>query len=330
VIAFGTTVRRVVLALAVGSCLVGTMAFAQGVGSWRLLQPEDDLLSYLGLGAIYAEAIVVPAGMSADDTALLVACDPQSPVGFEISAFVDAEGDMSLDGVVVDVLIRPDQGSILERRWFLTGGAGYTDAVAFYDDTAELLSLLSDAATFALRVLASPDGYAAERTFQFDVRGFAGALAELRCAQPTADVPASPSGAPATDVWDVIAGEYASAGTLANGLEEVLVVFCRDDGNGIGVDVGAYGAPSLGPSAGVVFRSGSVDFLTTTARLNDYGSYELVDDVAENRLVRNMRLMTDVTVTLRPASGPGERSFTLSTSGFSTALTGLGCYVAPR
>lgn len=329
-IVLGTAIRSIARTLVVGACLVGPLASAQDIGGWWLLQGEDDRLSYLGLGAIYAEPIAAPPGMSTDATALLVACDPQSPVGFEISVFVDPEGDSALDGVVIDVLLRPDQGAILERRWFLVGGASYTDAVAYYDDTAELLTLLSDASTFALRVLASPTAYATERTYQFDVRGFAAALAELRCAQPTTAAPSTPAGAPVAHAWDVIPGEYASAGTNANGLEEVLVVFCRVDANGIGVDVGAYGAPTLGQSVQVVFRSGSVDFLTTTASLNEYGSYELVDDVAENRLVRNLRLMTDVTVTLRPAGGAVERSFSLSTSGFSEALTGLGCYLAPR
>ncbi len=328
--ALGTAIRSLARALLAGTWLIGSAASAQDVGGWWLLQAEDDWLSFQGLGAMYAEATLAPDGMASADTALLVACDPLSPVGYEVSAFVDLQGDASLDGLVVDTLLRRDQGAILERRWFLVSGADYTDAVAYYDDTAELLDLLRGAATLALRVQASPDGYASDRTFQFDVRGFDTALAQLRCAQPAGDGPTTPSAPTTNGAWDVVPGDYASAGVLANGLEEVVVVFCRADANGVGVDVGAYGAATLGASVEVVFRSGSVDFLTTSARLNEFGSYELVDDVAEDRLIRNLRLMTDVTVTLRPTSGGTGRSFTLPTSGFAEALSGLGCYVARR
>lgn len=324
------SVRSLVRTLLAGASLLGPIASAQDVGGWWLLQGTDDWLSVQGLGAMYAESTLAPVGMAAADTALLVACDPASPVGYEVSAFVDLQGDPALDGLVVDVLLRPDQGTILERRWFLVSAVDYTDAVAYYDDTAELLELLRGAATFALRVQPSPAGYASDRTFQFDVRGFDAALAQLRCAQPAADAPTGPTAPTTTAAWDVVPGEYASAGALVDGLEEVLVVFCRADANGIGIDVGAYDAPTLGASVEVVFRSGSVDFLTTSARLNEFGSYELVDDVAEDRLVRNLRLMTDVTVTLRPSGGGGERRFTLPTSGFAEALSGLGCHVARR
>ena len=328
--ALGTAIRFLARIVLAGSCLIGSAASAQDVGGWWLLDGAEDRLSYQGLGAMYAEATLAPAGMTSADTALLVACDPLSPVGYEVSAFVDVQGGPSLDGLVVDVLVRPDQGAILERRWFLVSGPDYTDAVAYYDDTAELLDLLRGAATFALRVQASQGGYADDRTFQFDVRAFDAALAQLRCAQPVGDGPTTPSDPTLSSAWDVVPGEYASAGVLANGLEEVMVVFCRADANGVGVDVGAYGAATLGGSVEVVFRSGSVDFLTTDARLNEFGSYELVDDVAEDRLVRNLRLMTDVTVTLRPASGGAGRSFTLPASGFAEALSSLGCYVARR
>lgn len=328
--ALGTAIRCFVRAFAIVACVVGPLAHAQNVGDWWVLHGDDDHVSFLGLGAVYATATIAPSDVVAGDTALLVACDPQSPVGFEVSLFVAPEGDVALDGVVVDILLRPDQGAILERQWFLATGVGYTDAVAFYDDTAELLALLRSASTFALRVQASSTAYAADRTYQFDVRDFAAAIDHLRCARADADTPVVPDGAPAGSAWHVVPGEYASAGTVADGLEEVVVVFCRPGADGVGIDVGAYDAPTLGPSVEVVFRSGSVDFLTTVADLNEYGSYELVDEVAEHRLIRNLRLMTDVTVTLRPVAGGAERRFSLTTSGFSEALAELGCYAAPR
>jgi len=326
-----------------GIALLCSSAAAQA--GWNVLDPEDDFISFAGLGSMFVEAFAYPDDMDAFDTALVVACDPESPVGFEASLWVDYDGRAAALGETATVLLRADQGTIAERTWILVDIDGFTEALVPYEETDAFLNLLRGAQTLALRVNGAP-GIIADRTFQFDVRGFEAAFAQVRCAAPRVDVPPATPGATspaapapaapaapsqgASPAWGVVPGDYASAGAVVNGLEEVLVVFCRPDGNGIGIDVGAYGAASYGPSAEAVFRSGSVDFLRSEVRANEFGSYELVDDATENRLVRNLRLMTDVTVTLRNPSGGSERRFTLTTAGFSEALSTLGCYQGAR
>lgn len=322
------TVFRVALIVATALCL-GTAAAQSG---WTVLAPEDDVVSFAGLGSMVTRAFDHPEDMRLDDTALVIACDPESPIGFEASVWVDTDGSAA-NRAHGSVLLRVDQGAILERSWLRVDPDGFTEAIAPYEDTEELFALLRGAHVLAFR-LAGVAGVSADRTFQFDVRGFEAAFGALRCASLAgATAPMTSEPAPvAVDggAWGVIPGEYASAGARVGALEEVLVVFCSGDANGIGIDVGAYDTPGLGANVEAVFRSGSVDFLTARLRPNAFGSYEVVDDVDENRLVRNLRLMTDVTVTLRQVGGGASRSFTLPTAGFAGALDALGCFVAAR
>ena len=316
----------------IAAILLVSSALAQTSG-WTVLAPEDDVVSFAGLGSMFAEAFDHPADMQPHQTALVIACDPESPIGFETSVWIDTDGSAAARAHG-NVLLRADQGPILERSWLRVDLDGFTEAIAPYEETEEVFDLLRGAGVLAFR-LSGVAGASSDRTFQFDVRGFDGAFASLRCATPAGaagDAPSSSAigGEAPGGAWGAVPGEYASAVTRANGLDEALVVFCRADTNGIGIDVGAYDTPPLGGSVEAVFRSGSVDFLTARVRENAFGSYELVDDVDENRLVRNLRLMTDVSVTLRRVGGGASRSFTLPTQGFYRALDTLGCFVAAR
>lgn len=308
-----------------------TLPLASAQSGWFVLAPEEDVVSFAGLGSMFVPAFTHPSDMDATETALVVACDPDSPWGYEVSVWVDNDGRAAAT-TYGSVLLRADQGVILEREWLGTADDGFTEAIAPYEDTGELLDLLRGAQVLAFRLSGVP-GVTTDRTFQFDVSGFATAFATLRCATlEAAPAPGAAAGGEpiVSGAWGVIPGDYVSAGASVNGLDEVLVVFCRADANGIGIDVGAYGAATIAGSAEAVFRSGSVDFLTARLQPNAFGSYELVDDVDENRLLRNLRLMTDVTVTLRPVAGGASRSFTLPTDGFGAALDALGCFVATR
>ena len=321
--------RRTRVALTVVALLTLPLAAAQS--AWFVVAPEEDVISFAGLGSMFVAAFAFPADMDASDTALVVACDPDSPVGVEVSVWIDTDGRAAALAYG-NVLLRADQGAILEREWLRMNLDGFTEAIAPYEETGELLDLLDGAQVLAFRLSGVP-GASTDRTFQFDVTGFASAFATLRCAtlEATPASGAAAGGEPSVSgAWGVIPGDYVSAGASVNGLDEVLVVFCRSDANGIGIDVGAYGAATIAGTAEAVFRSGSVDFLTARLQPNAFGSYELVDDVDENRLVRNLRLMTDVTVTLRPVAGGASRSFTLPTDGFGAALDALGCFVATR
>jgi hypothetical protein len=107
-------------------------------------------------------------------------------------------------------------------------------------------------------------------------------------------------------------------------------VYCAPDAaNGIEIEVGDYALPA--PAYDVVFRSGNIDFLRTTATRNQYDAAQLDGDDVEDRLVRFLRGVVDVTITLTPRSGEGPpMTYRVPTDGFNDALGALGCYLGAR
>jgi len=348
--------RRTVTAISL--CLLLSAAGAQGVGAWQV-ESTFDLYSYLGLGSIRVAAYQAPADVAAGDAWLVVGCDPDAPSGFEIAAWVAPAGTYALAGETldVDVLVRFDQGPVLEQRWFLAEGAFLTEAVVPYEIDATLFEGLATATNLALRIVADPASGVQERTFQYDVGGFSQALAAVRCGAPQpapgpapdpfADVPAAPdpfADAPAapdpfadatTDEGgdELVIGAWAfdgQDGMVAASDLGVLAVYCAaDGGNGVEIEVGDYDLAA--PAYEVVFRSGNIDFLTTTATRNQFAAAQLDGDDVEDRLVRFLRGVVDATITLTPRAGDGPpMSYRVATDGFNDALAALGCYVGDR
>jgi len=310
-------------------------------GRWTV-DSDFDLFSFLGLGSIWVEAQQHPADLAAADALLVVGCDPNAPAQVEIAAWAAPFGTIATgDGspLDVDVLVRFDQGGILRQRWFLSEGYFQIEAVAYYELNEALLAGLRTASTMALRIVADPSRSIAERTFQYDVRGFADALGALRCGELEAepDAPADPFADAATSdpfggTDEVRVGDWVfdgDTGMLARSELGAVALYCADDANGVEIEVGDYGLSE--PRYAVRFRSGNIDFLQATATLNDFGAAQLDGDAVEDRLVRFLRGVVDLTVTIEPASKVGApQTYTVSTLGFNDALARLGCYAGGR
>jgi invasion protein IalB len=341
------------------------VATAQGTGSWQV-ESEFDLYSYLGLGSMWVAAYQAPADLEPGDAPLVIGCAPGAPSGFEIAAWAAPTGTYALaaERLDVDVLLRFDQGPVLNQTWFLVEGPFATEVVAPFELDQPLFAGLATADNLALRIQADPASGVEERTLQYAVGGFSQALAELRCGTP--EPPAGPAddpfgdAAPATDPFgdgpdpavggtpdpDPFADGGADAtpealvigawvfdgadGMVASGDLGVLAVYCAADvANGVEIEVGDY---ALSDAAyAVVFRSGSIDFLKTTATRNQFDAAQLDGDDVEDRLVRFLRGVVDVTVTLTPRSGEGPpMTYRVPTDGFNDALAALGCYLGDR
>ena len=355
--------RRLFAALSL--CFALGTATAQGAGGWRI-ENDFDLYSYLGLGSIWVAAYQAPADLDAGDALLVIGCAPGAPSGFEIAAWVapaDAFG-LGTETLAVDVLVRFDQGPVLNQTWFLAEGPYLTEAVAPFELDRPLFAGLTAASNLALRIVADPASGVQERTFQYAVGGFTEARAALRCGSPdpAPEGTADPFGdaAPAADPFgngpdpfgDVPtdpdpfadAGAAAAAeglvvgawafdgidGMVAAGDLGVLAVYCAPDAaNGVEIEVGDYALAA--PAYDVMFRSGNIDFLKTTATRNQFGAAQLDGDDVEDRLVRFLRGVVDVTITLTPRSGEGApMTYRVPTDGFNDALAALGCYVGDR
>lgn len=293
---------------------------AQGTGAWNV-ESEFDLFSYLGLGSIWVAAYQHPDDLPTNDAVLIVGCDDQSPNGYEISAWVaaepfpvppTAEGDAS-------VLLRFDQGPVATQTWFLTGEIGVQEAVAYFEHNEALFAGLAGAANLALRVQADPASGVPERTFQYDVRGFSAALAQLTCGTAPAADPSAPDAIGSWSPADEAAGIFSAVAEGAIGL------YCVEGGNGVEIDVGPYGLAE-GDVYDATFRSGSVDFLTTPVTVGPFAAAQIPDDATEERLIRFLRGVLDLTVRMEPRrAGLPAIAFTTETSGFNDAFAALGC-----
>lgn len=310
-------------------------ARAQGTGAWNV-DSEFDFFSYNGLGSIWLTAYQFPDGMTVDDAVLVVGCDPASTNGFEISAWVAPTPFEVPEGFSDEVamLVRFDRGQILEQTWFLSDAIGVQEAVAYYDENEVLFAGLRQAANLALRVQADPANGVPERTFQFEVGGFSAALAALTCGEAPdvgdgedaggmQDAPA-PIGTWTFEVADGSRGmlAYPSEGAGA------FAIYCGDAGNGIEIDVGPYDLVQ-GDVYDVAFSSGSnVDFvfLAGTATVGPYAAPQLDGDDVEERLIRFLRGLVDLKITLTPRrAGAAALAFTVPTTGFNEAFATLGC-----
>lgn len=309
-------------------------------GRWTI-DSDFDLYSFAGLGSISTAATQHPSDLDAADALLVIGCDPNAPLGFEVTAWVAPlttyvfDGPGALDDVDVATLVRFDQGPVLRQIWFLAEGYFQAEAVAYYDLNAALLEGLAAASTMALRIEGDPSRDLSERTFQYDVRGFTSALEQLRCGadgaepeppfDPFADAPD-----PSDDVERV--GDWTfdgEAGIVAQSDEGSVALYCAADANGVEIAVGDYAL--TGATFDVGFRSGSIDFLRATATLNDFRAAQLDGDDVEDRLVRFLRGVVDLTVRIDPTTGPGSgMTFTVPTVGFNDALKRLGCYRGGR
>jgi hypothetical protein len=184
--------------LLVALLLVLGSVYAQN-GGWNV-DSDFDLYSFGGLGSVWTTAQQHPADVAPADAALVVGCDRVAPFGVEISAWVaplgtTAFGPATSASLDVEVMVRFDQGPILRQTWFVAEGYFQTEAVAYYDLNETLLAGMADATTMALRIRADPARGVQERTFVYDVRGFALALARLTCAD---DEPPPATAPPAT------------------------------------------------------------------------------------------------------------------------------------
>lgn len=308
--------RRIVCFLAL--LLASPAALAQATGNWTV-ESESDLFSYLGLGSIWLEAYQHPDDQPTSDAVLVVGCDPGSPNGYEVSAWVatdpfpvtpSATGD-------VEVLVRFDQGAIATQTWFLTNEIGVQEVVAYYEHNEVLFAGLEGAANLAMRVQANPADGVPERTFQYDVRGFAAALAQLRCGTP----PEEPTGGDFGDWFRADEG----LGVFAPGDDGAIGVYCVEGGNGVEIDVGPYDLQP-GDVYDLTFRSGTVDFMSTPATVGPFLAAQLPDDATEERLLRFLRGVVDVTVTMVPRrAGLDTIVFTAPTTGFADAFAAIGC-----
>jgi hypothetical protein len=334
--------------LLVALLLVLGSVYAQN-GGWNV-DSDFDLYSFGGLGSVWTTAQQHPADVAPADAALVVGCDRAAPFGVEISAWVaplgtTAFGPATSASLDVEVMVRFDQGPILRQTWFVAEGYFQTEAVAYYDLNETLLAGMADATTMALRIRADPARGVQERTFVYDVRGFALALARLTCADdepppataPPATAPTTPD--PFADAADdTVEDDLArigawtfdgTAGMSASDATGAISLYCAGDGNGIEVEVGDYAL--TGDAYEVRFRSGSIDFLTATAARNEFDAAQLDDDGLEDRLVRFLRGVVDLTITISPTSGAGRAmTYTVATVGFNDALTRLGCYRGGR
>jgi len=335
------------------------LATAQGTGSWQV-ESEFDLYSYLGLGSMWVAAYQAPADLEPDDAPLVIGCAPGAASGFEIAAWAAPTGTYALgaEPLDVDVLVRFDQGPVLNQRWFLVEGPFATEVVAPFELDQPLFAGLATAGNLALRIQADPASGVQERTFQYAIDGFSQALAELRCGIP--DPPNGPAADPFGDAGPAadpfgngsdpvgdettepdpfadaaadeaqVVGAWAfdgADGMVASGDLGVLAVYCAPDAaNGVEIEVGDYALAD--PAYEVVFRSGNIDFLKTTATRNQFDAAQLDGDDVEDRLVRFLRGVVDVTITLTPRSGEGPpMTYRVPTDGFNDALAALACYV---
>jgi hypothetical protein len=115
----------------------------------------------------------------------------------------------------------------------------------------------------------------------------------------------------------------------ASGVLGGIALYCAGDGNGIEIEVGDYAL--TGDTYEVRFRSGNIEFLTATAVRNAYDAAQLSDDGLEDRLVRFLRGVIDLTVAIDPAAGAAPTlTYTVPTDGFNDAFARLGCYRGGR
>jgi len=305
-------------------------ASAQGSGGWRI-DREFDTYSYLGLGSLSTAAFQAPADLPPGDALLVVGCDPSGPLGVEIAAWIAPAGVFALNDEVheVTMLVRFDQQPVLAQSWFLAEGFFATEAVARFVHNEPLVGEMVQATTMSLRIQADPARGIEERTLQYDVRGFQEAFAELRCGEPEWAAFGTPEDGP------LQVGDWAfdgPDGMVAAGASGSLALYCAPpgsgDANGIEIEVGDYALTA--PAYDLVFRSGNVDFLRTTASLNPFAAAQLDGDDVEDRLVRFLRGVVDVTVTLTPTSSGPPMVITVPTRGFTEALARLGCYTGGR
>lgn len=314
-------------------------------GGWTV-ESDFDLFSYNGLGSIWLPAYQHPDDLPVEDALLVVGCDPNAPNGYEVSAWVaSAPFDVTADFTgEVSVLVRFDQGPVLTQTWFLADSIGVQEAVAFYDVNDALFAGLAQARTLAVRVQADVATGVPERTLQYDVSGFSAALAQLRCGEVPAGSPnGAPEGAPEGTAEDAaptavepttigawrIDDDDGLVGMLAIAADGagVIGVYCSDAGNGIEIDVGTYGLAE-GDVYDVTFRSGNIDFLTATATVGPFEAPQLDGDDVEERLVRFLRGVVDLTVTLTPRRSGGAAvpfAFATPTLGFNDAFAAIGC-----
>jgi hypothetical protein len=302
------------------TALLLSVGHAQGTGAWTV-ESEFDLFSYLGLGSIWVAAYQHPDDLPTNDAVLVVGCDDQSPNGFEVTAWVAATPfpvTASADGDV-SVLVRFDQGAVATQTWFLTDEIGVQEAVAYYEHNDALFAGLASATNLALRVVADPAAGVPERTFQYDVRGFTEALERLTCGT----APEASSSTPdAIGSW---APTEDGTGIFSAVTDGAIGLYCVEAGNGVEIDVGPYGLTE-GDVYDATFRSGSVDFLTTPVTVGPFAAAQLPDDATEERLIRFLRGVVDVTVRMEPRSaGLPSIVFTTETTGFNDAFGALGC-----
>ena len=302
------------------TALLLSLAHAQGSGAWNV-ESEFDLFSYLGLGSIWVSAYQHPDDLPTNDAVLVIGCDDQSPTGYEVSAWVASTPfpvGGSDDGEV-SMLVRFDQGPIETQTWFLTSEIGVQEAVAYYEYNEALFAGLEGAANLALRVQADPAAGVPERTFQYDVRGFSAALAQLTCGTSAA---LDPSTSDAIGSWSPAEDAAGIFSAVADG---AIGLYCVEVGNGVEIDVGPYGLGE-GDVYDATFRSGTVDFLTTPVTVGPFAAAQIPDDATEERLIRFLRGVVDVTVRMEPrrADLPAI-TFTTATTGFNDAFGALGC-----
>lgn len=305
-------------------------ASAQGSNGWRV-ESEFDPYSYLGRGSLSLPAAQAPSDLPPGDALLVVGCDPAGPLGVEITAWIAPAGHYSLGDDIRDVtvLVRFDMQPVVTQYWFLTEGFFATEAVVRYEHNEALVSGLMGAKTMALRIQADPARGVEERTLQYDVRGFETAFAELRCDGTERAAPGMADDGP------LQVGDWTFDGLdgmVTAGPTGSLALYCAatdsGDANGVEIEVGDYALAA--PAYDLVFRSGNVDFLRTTASLNAFAAAQLDGDDVEDRLVRFLRGVIDVTVTLTPTTGGDAMAITVPTRGFSEALARLGCYTGGR
>lgn len=308
------------IAILVAALLAASATLAQGTGAWNV-ESEADLFSFRGLGSAWLQAHQHPTDQPAADAVLVIGCDPESPNGYEVSAWVAASAFPLTPAASgeVEVLVRFDQGPIATQTWFLNADIGVQEAVAYYEFNEALFAGLASAGNLALRVQADAAAGVPERTFQYDVRGFVPALAQLRCGE-------APE---ASDLDDGAIGDWLVTdegdGIFSPTDFGAVGIYCVAGGNGIEIDVGPYDLTE-GDVYDVVFRSGNVDFLTTPATVGPFGAAQLPDDATEERLVRFLRGVLDVSVRMTPRRpGGSPLSFTTGTRGFNDAFAVIGC-----
>jgi hypothetical protein len=173
-------------AAAIAAVAVLSVTWGQGLGSWAV--------DGAGRGAVL-EAFAYPAGVAAEDVALIVFCDADVPGGLNVNVWLGRPTGVAWP-TSFEAATRRDQDAVRRDRWSSDGDR--LAAPFDYGEVGRVIDDLRRGGSFAVRafVLEGVDD-AAQPTYQFSVDGFAVAERQLGCAGEAPPTPPAASPPPA-------------------------------------------------------------------------------------------------------------------------------------